>query len=161
MCVISIIRIFTLKSGTTTTDVSWDITGVACWSVIELNCGIICSSLPILRPLLARCIPGLGSGLRTNSNYRRNASGHVEVEVALEGSKRRGKVGDASSSTEQLAMSPVADRKASTGVFAECLADGRSEEESFEMGSQSWDRNQNRIIVTTETMFDEATMRKQ
>lgn len=35
--------------------------GAAIWSVVELNCAILCSSLPTLRPLLARFMPGMSS----------------------------------------------------------------------------------------------------
>ena len=51
-CAISIIRLFTLASATNTTDPTWDNVSTSWWSVVELNCGILCASLPTLRPLL-------------------------------------------------------------------------------------------------------------
>ncbi|KAK3933873.1 hypothetical protein QBC46DRAFT_462889 [Diplogelasinospora grovesii] len=58
-CIVSIIRIFTLRRATTTGDPSWDNTESTLWSVIELNCGILCASLQTLRPLLAKMVPSL------------------------------------------------------------------------------------------------------
>ncbi|KAF2712012.1 hypothetical protein K504DRAFT_363733, partial [Pleomassaria siparia CBS 279.74] len=56
-CVISLIRLSTLHSGIDTTDPFWDNAPAAYWSVIELNCGIICACLPTLRPLIQKAIP--------------------------------------------------------------------------------------------------------
>ncbi|KAK3392708.1 hypothetical protein B0H63DRAFT_386995, partial [Podospora didyma] len=53
-CIISIVRLFTLHSAINTTDPTWDNVPSAYWSVVELNCGILCASLPPLRPLLRR-----------------------------------------------------------------------------------------------------------
>ncbi|KAK1827392.1 hypothetical protein QBC39DRAFT_176056 [Podospora conica] len=51
-CVISIVRLFSLHAAVRGDDPPWDNVSSAYWSVIELNCGIICASLPPLRPLL-------------------------------------------------------------------------------------------------------------
>ena len=53
-CIISIVRLFTLHNAIKTTDPTWDNVPSAYWSVVELNCGILCASLPPLRPLLRR-----------------------------------------------------------------------------------------------------------
>jgi len=50
-CVISVIRILTLKSASLTRDPTWDNVATMCWSVTELCCGIICACIPTLRPL--------------------------------------------------------------------------------------------------------------
>jgi hypothetical protein len=65
-CIISIVRIFTLRVAAVTEDPTWDNTEAACWSLIELNCGILCASLPTLRPLLGKIVPGLASTRRAN-----------------------------------------------------------------------------------------------
>ena len=51
-CVISIVRLFTLRASANSTDSTWDNVPSAYWSIVELNCGILCASLPSLRPLL-------------------------------------------------------------------------------------------------------------
>lgn len=55
---VSIVRIKFLKLSA---DGTWDNVEAAAWSVSELCSGIICASLPTLRPLLARFIPSMGS----------------------------------------------------------------------------------------------------
>ncbi|KAK3328765.1 hypothetical protein B0H66DRAFT_596382 [Apodospora peruviana] len=73
-CVISIVRLFTLHSAINTTDPTWDNVPSAYWSVVELNCGILCASLPPLRPLLRRMnVLGLsrsGGGTHTDGYAR-------------------------------------------------------------------------------------------
>ena len=53
------------------------------WSVIEVNCGILCASAATLRPLLRRILPGLGTRDDAKYNYRYGASGshHSKTEV--------------------------------------------------------------------------------
>lgn len=38
------------------------------WTVVEINCAIICASLATLRPLLAKLVPGFSSKLTDGSN---------------------------------------------------------------------------------------------
>ncbi|GAB1312081.1 hypothetical protein MFIFM68171_02291 [Madurella fahalii] len=68
VCIISIIRLCYLRIVFTTEDAPWDNTELTLWSVVELNCGILCASLQTLRPLLSKCLPGITSG--SNNNCR-------------------------------------------------------------------------------------------
>ncbi|AEO70551.1 uncharacterized protein THITE_2015113, partial [Thermothielavioides terrestris NRRL 8126] len=78
-CAISVIRIQYLKLSN---DVTWDNVASSCWSIGELCSGITCACLPTLRPLLAKCLPGLHSqnGQSDDNNryynkyYRRSSS---------------------------------------------------------------------------------------
>ncbi|KAF2749001.1 hypothetical protein M011DRAFT_475753 [Sporormia fimetaria CBS 119925] len=58
-CFISLIRLTTLHKSIHTTDPFWDNAPTAYWSVVELNCGILCACLPTLRPLVQRILPRL------------------------------------------------------------------------------------------------------
>ncbi|KAK0719245.1 hypothetical protein B0H67DRAFT_486181 [Lasiosphaeris hirsuta] len=72
-CAISIVRLFTLHGAINTTDPTWDNVPSAYWSIVEINCGILCASLPPLRPLLRRLnISGLSglSGGHASEGYR-------------------------------------------------------------------------------------------
>lgn len=60
-CVISLVRLTTLHKGIHTTDPFWDNVPAAYWSVVELNCGILCACLPTLRPLFNKLVPRLQS----------------------------------------------------------------------------------------------------
>jgi len=75
-CVISIVRLFTLHSAVNGTDPTWDNVPSAYWSVVELNCGIMCASLPALRPFLRHFnVSGLVTSRRSRSDgYRREKS---------------------------------------------------------------------------------------
>jgi len=72
-CVISIVRLFTLRSAIATTDPTWDNVPTAYWSIIELNTAIICASAATLRPLLRRIIPGFTQD--RHSYYPENKDG--------------------------------------------------------------------------------------
>lgn len=75
-CVISIVRLFTLHSAVNTTDPTWDNVPSAYWSVVELNCGIMCASLPALRPFLRHFnVQGFMTSRKSRSDgYRREKS---------------------------------------------------------------------------------------
>ncbi|KAF2005227.1 hypothetical protein P154DRAFT_355700 [Amniculicola lignicola CBS 123094] len=70
-CIISLVRLSTLHKGVNTQDPFWDNAPAAYWSVVELNCGILCACLPTLRPLIQKIIPKLlttrGDSGRTNT----------------------------------------------------------------------------------------------
>jgi hypothetical protein len=60
-CAISLIRLSTLHRAINTKDPFWDNAPAAYWSVVELNCGIICACLPTLRPLIQKAVPNFWS----------------------------------------------------------------------------------------------------
>src|SRR3569833_52348 len=68
-CIISIVRLCFLRAAINTQDPTWDNVPVSFWSVVELNCGIVCASAATLRPLLRKIIPGLRSA---SEAYRYN-----------------------------------------------------------------------------------------
>ncbi|KAF9870967.1 lysophospholipase a [Colletotrichum karsti] len=76
VCIISIYRMFTLRTAVYSEDPPWENIGAAIWSAIELNTSIIAASLPTLRPLLAKWLPGAGlsSAHKSTSAYPRYGS---------------------------------------------------------------------------------------
>jgi hypothetical protein len=54
---VSILRLKSLVSISNSQDPTYDNPPAATWSSVETNVGIICSCLPLLRPLLARWVP--------------------------------------------------------------------------------------------------------
>jgi len=58
-CAISIIRLAEVYLQDGSPDPSYDSTKLSYWSVIELNCGIICACLPTLRPIIKKLAPSL------------------------------------------------------------------------------------------------------
>jgi hypothetical protein len=93
-------------------DPPWDNVGAAMWSAIELNVAIICASLPTLRPLAAKFIPGLSSqGSRGNASYERYgsqyASGSRSRNRKVRSMTGTSKGAPRSISTEELALNDL------------------------------------------------------
>ncbi|CAK7214074.1 hypothetical protein SCUCBS95973_002023 [Sporothrix curviconia] len=59
-CIISIVRLFTLRTALNSDDATWDNAPTSWWTTVELNCGILCSSIATLRPLVRNLTPGSG-----------------------------------------------------------------------------------------------------
>ncbi|PLB35670.1 uncharacterized protein BDW47DRAFT_109952 [Aspergillus candidus] len=53
-CVVAIIRVVTMMPFINSNDFTWFKVTLAKWCMVEINVGIICASLPALRPLLIR-----------------------------------------------------------------------------------------------------------
>ncbi|KAG6004165.1 hypothetical protein E4U21_001344 [Claviceps maximensis] len=70
--VVSALRLAYLSSFEASINITWDYYDVALWSTIEINVGIICTSLPTLRLILVRLSPGIfgsqDSGLTTTQS---------------------------------------------------------------------------------------------
>ncbi|KAF2193413.1 hypothetical protein K469DRAFT_712164 [Zopfia rhizophila CBS 207.26] len=80
VCVVSILRLQSLVAISNSEDQTFDNPPAATWSSVETNVGIICSCLPCLRPLMARCFPGRFSSAQKSSPnsalpYNRSAYG--------------------------------------------------------------------------------------
>ena len=67
VCVVSILRLQSLVAISNSTDQSYDNPAAATWSSVETNVGIICSCLPLLRPLMTKCLPGVFSSYRRDT----------------------------------------------------------------------------------------------
>ncbi|KAL1596646.1 hypothetical protein SLS60_009294 [Paraconiothyrium brasiliense] len=61
VCIVSILRLQSLVAISGSKDQTYDNAPAATWSAVESNVGIICSCLPLMRPLAARWLPGVFS----------------------------------------------------------------------------------------------------
>lgn len=68
VCIVSILRLQSLVAISNSTDQSYDNPAAATWSSVETNVGIICSCLPLLRPLMTKCLPGVFSSNKRNTH---------------------------------------------------------------------------------------------
>jgi hypothetical protein len=59
VCIVSILRLQFLVAISNSSDPTYDNPPAATWSSVEINVGIICSCLPLLRPLLTRFLPNI------------------------------------------------------------------------------------------------------
>lgn len=117
-CVISLVRLTTLHQGIHTTDPFWDNVPAAYWSVVELNCGILCACLPTLRPLFQKLAPRLqwtyrgsvehGSANRlTSMRLRRVTEFDTDLEAGVHMRKEDEDFGLQSIATEELRESTI------------------------------------------------------
>ncbi|KAH6633404.1 hypothetical protein C7974DRAFT_392717 [Boeremia exigua] len=67
VCIVSILRLQSLVAISNSTDQSYDNPAAATWSSVEANVGIICSCLPLLRPLMTKWLPGVFSSHRRDT----------------------------------------------------------------------------------------------
>ncbi|KAH6988649.1 hypothetical protein EDB80DRAFT_690207 [Ilyonectria destructans] len=77
-CAISIARLQSLVKVAGSKDVTYDNADTATWSAGELNIALVCASLPGLRPILVRLVPGM-LGMPTHSS---SGDDHAEISGA-------------------------------------------------------------------------------
>jgi hypothetical protein len=80
---VSVVRFYFLVLALNSKDPYYDSLGVNVWSVIEVNVGIICASMPTLRPLLSRA-------QRVRTRHALNIPDKSEKLSEPQGSKRGG-----------------------------------------------------------------------
>lgn len=67
-CFISAFRVIFLQRPV---DFTYDAIKVLCWSHSELSSGIICATIPTLKPLLGKYIPALGTTRKSTKGYQK------------------------------------------------------------------------------------------
>jgi hypothetical protein len=91
VCLVSILRLHSLYIVSISEDTTWANTEAAIWSSIEVNTGIVCASLPTVKPLISRIFPRLLSSNRsnqptylrttTNGNHSQNGFGQTPIRL--------------------------------------------------------------------------------
>ncbi|SPO05456.1 uncharacterized protein DNG_08143 [Cephalotrichum gorgonifer] len=122
-CIVSVIRIFSLKGAVTATDPTWDNVGPGCWSIVELNSAILCCNLPTLRPLVVRYFPSLGMGSSNATGAYRKYGNSRDPEAYIK-STGGGRSGGGSRFT--------------TASRVELDADGTESTENLKMGATAY-----------------------
>ncbi|KAI5465423.1 hypothetical protein BGZ63DRAFT_399893 [Mariannaea sp. PMI_226] len=74
VCVASIKRTIIMSPLLQSNDYSWKVPQQMIWSFIEINSGVICASVPALKPFCMRYVPILISSARFRNNQERNSS---------------------------------------------------------------------------------------
>jgi len=89
-CLTSILRLESLYIVTKSEDNTWDTVNLGMWSNIEVNTGIICSSLQTIRPVISRFFPNIFSMNRSyGSASGTNKGSHSVGKVNTIGSGPR------------------------------------------------------------------------
>ncbi|KAL5394405.1 hypothetical protein PMIN06_001580 [Paraphaeosphaeria minitans] len=84
VCIVSVLRIVHVHGAAETGNVSKSGSYAAIWSTAETNVAIICSSLIVMKPLLARAVPGMGTETRVLSQQYDSAIRRVMSIATLE-----------------------------------------------------------------------------
>lgn len=92
-CIISIVRLFYLKISRDSHDPTWDSVPASYWTVVELNCGILCACLPTLRPLLRRIFPSLSHSSGGDSGGPKDSNGQRIITIGESDESRRKPIG--------------------------------------------------------------------
>lgn len=84
VCIVSILRLHSLVAISNSSDPTYDNPPAATWSSVETNVGIICSCLPLLRPLVVRWMPD------HVSSYKRSGKSKQKLYAMMGSDRRRG-----------------------------------------------------------------------
>ncbi|KAF2227082.1 hypothetical protein BDZ85DRAFT_58308 [Elsinoe ampelina] len=87
--IVSILRLAQFIKSNGATDFSWENIILGIWSITECTVGIICSSVPALKPLIVRLFPNFGS---TNSGTRSRTYGQEQSRGKTNADTERGNV---------------------------------------------------------------------
>ncbi|KAH6675345.1 hypothetical protein F5X68DRAFT_246505 [Plectosphaerella plurivora] len=116
-CIITIVRIRTLRQAAETSDPNWNNVDAATWSFLELTIAIVAACLPTLRPIFVKLVPRLFNSTLGRSHVN---TGYGSSPYAP------GTIGSMTPSNAKLKKSALA-RSDSTRSL--------QEEESIELGS--------------------------
>lgn len=83
-CIISIVRLSTLDAAATSADTTWDNTGAALWSYLELTVAIMAACLPTLRPFVNRFFPKLMASSSRNGGGANGSAPPTGPDGALQ-----------------------------------------------------------------------------
>ncbi|CAI4219643.1 unnamed protein product [Parascedosporium putredinis] len=148
-CVISIVRLFTLRSAINTQDPTWDNVPTSYLTVVELNCGILCACLPTLRPLIRKLFPRLLANEETNNTPNKARSKPADIytltEITHSGSAEALKENAATYEGSEYANYPGKNTRLTTSIY------GRKS------GAQPNRGHGQAIEVTTEIGMEEST----
>jgi hypothetical protein len=127
-------------------DTTYYSAATAYWSAIEINLAIVCASLPALKPLIVKIIPGFSSR-HTSRGYGTGMSGrHTGTGHGIKSTARR-TVDD----EMELGRSPSTKPYSSStgdGVFGKNIYVSRHFEQHFEESSRVSDNESQKDLVT-------------
>jgi hypothetical protein len=142
VCVVSILRLHALIGLLThVDDNTYYSAPAAYWSSIEMNLAIVCASLPALKPLVSKIVPGFSSTRESSGRY-----GNGHSNGTLGGSKHRSTLGVRSTAErtdeEEFELSrsesttPYQVTNEEGGMFGKNIYVSRHFEQHFEQSSR-------------------------
>ncbi|KAI2484887.1 hypothetical protein Ptr902_03827 [Pyrenophora tritici-repentis] len=148
VCVVSVLRLTSVINALKhPEDNSYYTARAAYWSAIEINLAIVCASLPALKPLIVRLIPGFssrnsGRGTGTGENSRIVTIGTRGRNTARQTREFELEAGVPESPRSELPRSP------DVGGFDKSIYISRHYEQHYEDGSRLSDGESQTDLVT-------------
>ena len=104
--IISIVRLRALVGFGQSTNLTYDQTETAKWSIIELTVGLVCSCLPSIRSLLVQCLPSVFGSTQGKSTGNQYTGSHIKASRSgmfhMKNSSERGENDGTAHSTMSL-----------------------------------------------------------
>jgi hypothetical protein len=113
VCLVSILRLQSLVAISNSSDPTYDNPPAATWSSVETNVGIICSCLPLLRPLVLRWLPD------SLSSCKRSVKSKEKLYAMMSSSKG----GKHARSQTEYGLAALPTRKHTRGVSGDLALD--------------------------------------
>jgi hypothetical protein len=151
VCVVSILRLTALvELSKHPEDRTYYAAPTAYWSAIEANLGIVCASLPALKPLIVRIIPAFSTRSRSRE-YGERQSAHMGANYELASKATRGNEDDDRGSTATPVLNVEAySSKTEHQEFGKSIYVTQQVEQHSEDG-QSSDSESQKDLVTCST----------
>lgn len=148
VCVVSILRLHSLTIiARHPDDSTYYSASAAYWSSIEMNLAIICASLPALKPLVVKIIPGFSS--RGGSDgYGLGTDGHTKVKITSHGVRSTARRADTDDIELGVSGSTVYPDKASVdGILGKNIYVSRQFEQHYDDNSRNSDNESQKDLV--------------
>ncbi|KAF8846925.1 hypothetical protein BDZ45DRAFT_682215 [Acephala macrosclerotiorum] len=142
VCLVSVLRLHALYIVSISTDITYDNVDAAIWSIIEVNVGIICASLPTIKPLISCLFPGLlGSTRSRQGTYHNQANRHASPFASQDPftslSNAPGRLADQEGGHKTITRVEAGER--SEPELAKSIAHGEDGKDIFVMTSMTQD----------------------
>jgi hypothetical protein len=120
----------------------------AYWSAIEANLGIVCASLPALKPLVVKIIPAFSTGSRSRE-YGTRQSAHMGQSYELGSKATRGNEDDDRESTTTPVSANAFSLKMKNEELGKSIYVTQQVEQHFEDGNTSDSESQKDLVSST------------
>jgi len=150
VCVVSILRLNALIIlSKHPDDRIYYSAATAYWSAIEINLGIVCASLPALKPLIVKIIPGFSTN-HSGRGYGTALSGNMSRNHGLTSKAMRTRDEDVELATKSINANAYSS-KTDQDVLGKSIYVTQHFEQHFEENSQSSDSESQKDLVAATT----------
>ncbi|KAH7554728.1 hypothetical protein BM1_07389 [Bipolaris maydis] len=149
VCVVSILRLHALTILVANLqDTTYYSAPVAYWSSIEMNLAIVCASLPALKPLMVKILPGFSTRGGSNNSYGPGTDGLDKSKSMIHGVRstaRRAGVDDIELGSSSHAVRP--DKSSDDNILGKNIYVSRHFEQHYDDSSRISDSESQKDLV--------------